>query len=189
MVGCLQDKAMIENGFQGAKVVIEQCKTQHPEPVRFTTTAGGFVYNDNHGVEKSDNYQPQVGMEQSAVQPPRLYFGCMPVQSNAPLSSTAAFSPAVVQWYIETEMHVSFPMQPITQNQYGYLPLTAWDPVTFDTPDFNCMHALRWHGKGMQFLPDPSPTVAMVTDQDDNDNRSDILSRISSVRKRLQTTI
>ena len=186
---CLQDKALVENGFQGSKVVAEQSKTQQPEPPEYVTNAGPFKYNDLFSIEQSDLYQTHVGMEQSAVQPPRIYFGCMPVQSNAPLSSTAAFSPAVVQWYIETEMHVTIPMQPITQNQYGYFPLTAWDPVKFNDAGFEYMHALRWHGKGMQFKPDPSPTVAMVTDQEEDDTRSDTLSRISSIRRRMERTI
>lgn len=189
VTGSLQDKAMIENGFQGAKAVIEQSKTQHPELPKFTNSSGPYVYNDHLGIEKSFEYQTQVGMEQSAVLPPRLYFGCMPVQSNAPLSSTAAFSPAVVQWYIETELHVTIPMKPITQNQYGYFPLTAWDPVMFGE-DYEYMHALRWHGKAMLFIGDPAPTVAMLTDQDENnDTRSDTLSRISSIRRRIERTI
>ena len=81
-------------------------------------------------------------------------------------------------------------MKPITQNQYGYFPLTAWDPVIFSDSAYEYMHALRWHGKGMQFIGDPSPTVAMVTDQEDNtDTRSDTLSRISSIRRRIERTI
>ena len=80
-------------------------------------------------------------------------------------------------------------MQPITQNQYGYYPLTAWDPVIFKDDGYDDIKALRWHGKGMLFKPDPSPTVAMLTDQDEQDNMSDTLSRISSIRRRIERTI
>ena len=157
--------------------------------MQFTNVSGLYTYDDLARVEKSDTYQTQVGMDQSAVLPPRLYFGCMPVQSNAPLASVAAFSPAVVQWYIETEMHVTLPLQPITQNAYGYFPLTAWDPMTFNDAGFNDLPSLRWHGKGMQIIVEaPPPHVQMETEQD-NDNRSDTLSRVSSIRRRLQTTI
>ena len=112
LLSSLQDKAVIENGFQASKVYLEQSKTQRPEPVTFTSVSGLYPYDDYARVEKSDTYQTRVGMEQTAVLPPRLYFGCMPVQSNAPLASVAAFSPAVVQWYIETEMHVTLPLHP-----------------------------------------------------------------------------
>ena len=65
------------------------------------------------------------------------------------------------------------------------------DPMTFSDARTSDIPALRWNGKGMQMLIDPShAATAMVTDQEENDDtRSETLSRISSIRRRMERTL
>ena len=53
LLSTLQDKTMVENGFQAAKAYVEQCKAQHFEPVQFTNVSGLFTYGDLARVEIS----------------------------------------------------------------------------------------------------------------------------------------
>lgn len=57
-------------------------------------------------LEKSP-YMSHFGtQDMSNKSPPLIYFGCLPIQSNAPLANKATFSPGVVVWKISTKLHV-----------------------------------------------------------------------------------
>lgn len=83
-------------------------------------------------IEKAPYLQNQLSMNQSPDRPPLIHFGCMPVQSNAALATTATFSNVVVQWMIETELHVNWNMayaQASVPLQY----IKGMDPEIFST--------------------------------------------------------
>lgn len=69
---------------------------------------GGFGERSQYAmrVEKSHWLSNQLGQQLSPDRPPLVHFGCMPVQSNAPLAATATFSNCAIQWMLECELDV-----------------------------------------------------------------------------------
>lgn len=77
-------------------------------------------------IEKSPYMSHFTTQDLSAKCPPLIYFGCMPIQSNAPLANKATFSPGVVVWKIKTKLHV----RGSYKNTGGVVPsMMALDPI------------------------------------------------------------
>lgn len=66
------------------------------------------IHWDDHTLplEKAPYMSHFPTQDLSPKSPPLIYFGCLPIQSNAPLTSTATFSPGVVAWKISCKLHV-----------------------------------------------------------------------------------
>lgn len=79
-------------------------------------------------IEKSHWLSKQIGQMMTPDRPPLVHFGCMPVQSNAALATTANFSNAVIQWEIETELEVCLNYSYL-QEQFPLMYLKSWDPI------------------------------------------------------------
>lgn len=58
-------------------------------------------------IDKAPWMSRQYGQRLTPDAPPLVLFGCMPVQSNAALAATPTFADVVIQWGIQTEIHVT----------------------------------------------------------------------------------
>ena len=106
------------------------------EHAGFTPDGSHHVFNNP--IERS--YQMNMSTEnvQSAKVAPNLYFGVMPVQSNAPLAPTAEFADVVVQWCVETELVVETMNTPISQSDFNYFSTKFYDPSYKDVRTNRC---------------------------------------------------
>lgn len=96
--------------------------------------------------------------------PPLIYFGCLPIQSNAPLTSTATFSPGVVAWKITCKLHVRGSFK---NTGNGIPSMMALDPVvnTRLLGHLNYDHRLFYAGERVIRPNDQwSPTTMETTD-------------------------
>lgn len=87
----------------------------------------GFDFAYQTRIEKADVMTRNMNDRASPDAPPLITFGCMPVQSNAALAPTATFADVVVQWQIETTLHVNYHLNyldPVIDIFY----IQSWDP-------------------------------------------------------------
>ena len=80
-------------------------------------------------IELSHLFQRNAGRQQTPDRPPMLHFGCLPVQSNAALASTATFANAVVQWVVETELICHYQHDYLLPDDDRLFVNEAWDAV------------------------------------------------------------
>lgn len=99
--------AWVNDGLAGFPQSIWQ-KNKSDEHTESPTWShiGISEYENADSLEKSGYTSVVNRNRQSPNQPPFIYFGCMPIQSNAPLAAAPVFSPGVVQWKVETELDV-----------------------------------------------------------------------------------
>ena len=82
----------------------------------------------NMTIEKSYWYERQVGQHQTPDYTPYVHFGCMPVPSNFALAAQESFAASVIQWQIETELHIQCNLN--SQSANYIRPYTkSYDPV------------------------------------------------------------
>ena len=107
-------------------------KQSHPVPDHATENVGfkpdNGLYDVDIGIEKSHILNVLCDNVQSAKAAPKVYFGVLPIQSNAPLAPTANFADVVVQWCIETELVVDCMNTPVYNNDVHYFSTKFWDP-------------------------------------------------------------
>lgn len=99
----LQQQELLQGVYRGPVTTVIKDRKIQTEQLQYPDT-NKFGYWDL--IEKSYFFSNTLGQEQSPRQPPLIYFGVFPVQSNAALTSKATFSPAVVMWKVSTKLNI-----------------------------------------------------------------------------------
>lgn len=85
----------------------------------------------NDRIEKAPIITRNVGNGLTPDCPPMVFFGCMPVQSNAALSPNASFANAVIQWVVETELITHTHHDLFMPDLVRTYVTQSWDPQTW----------------------------------------------------------
>lgn len=140
-------------------VAYAQFKHEHAEEVPSDNLViESNMVNFNTRIELSHAFQRQIGQHLTPDRPPMIHFGCMPVQSNAALASTATFANAVVQWVVETELICHYQHDFVLPDTYRSYVQQAWDALCF--PD-----SMRGGGPGVQQFTQYNPPTAYVSNR------------------------
>lgn len=133
--------------------------------------------NTNLPLEKSPYMSTFISQDMSVKSPPLIYFGCLPIQSNAPLSTKATFSPGVVVWKITARLHV----RGSYKNTANGIPSPmALDPIInyklLNYLEYN--HRLFYAGERIIRKSDRAPTSMDIDENDDVKRNKNIVRKL-----------
>lgn len=128
-------------------------------------------------IEKSYFFSNTLGQEQSPRQPPLIYFGVFPVQSNAALTSKATFSPAVVMWKVSTKLNVRI------NTNYMYdsmLSTMVYNAISIRKPQLSLWGTMYVDGH-LMFQYTKISSSSKTTPMDDENNDESIIPITPSI--------